>query len=178
MFIPELKSHYVASPPKFAHCAPHGQLFVIFFGVCKNSVLFCPKTQPLFSGSKISHLLLVRAEGADPPSPLYGQPDCKISVFFWRLPYKWLWEIFFMLVNNSWRWIDGGAFHPDKLLWLIFQFWYLSALLFKEAVKNPTLSAKCDILRGHRFREALKKHRKNCECCPGHYLIVNHYSSI
>ena len=20
------------------------------------------------------------------------------------------------------------------------------------------------------------KHRKNCECCPGHYLIVNHYS--
>ena len=22
-----------------------------------------------------------------------------------------------------------------------------------------------------------KKHRKNCEYCPGHYLIVNHYSS-
>ena len=22
------------------------------------------------------------------------------------------------------------------------------------------------------------KHRKNCECCPGYYLIVNHYSSI
>ena len=22
------------------------------------------------------------------------------------------------------------------------------------------------------------KHRKNCECCPGHYLIVNHYSSM
>ena len=22
------------------------------------------------------------------------------------------------------------------------------------------------------------KHRKNCECCPGHYLIVDHYSSI
>ena len=21
-----------------------------------------------------------------------------------------------------------------------------------------------------------RKHRKNCECCPGHYLIVNHYS--
>ena len=20
----------------------------------------------------------------------------------------------------------------------------------------------------------LEKHRKNCECCPGHYLIVNH----
>ena len=24
----------------------------------------------------------------------------------------------------------------------------------------------------------LNKHRKNCECCPGHYLIVNHYSSM
>ena len=24
----------------------------------------------------------------------------------------------------------------------------------------------------------VNKHRKNCECCPGHYLIVNHYSSI
>ena len=22
------------------------------------------------------------------------------------------------------------------------------------------------------------KHRKNCECCPGHYLIVNHYSAM
>ena len=22
------------------------------------------------------------------------------------------------------------------------------------------------------------KHRKNCECCPSHYLIVNHYSSM
>ena len=25
---------------------------------------------------------------------------------------------------------------------------------------------------------ALNKHRKNCECCPGHCLIVNHYSSM
>ena len=24
----------------------------------------------------------------------------------------------------------------------------------------------------------IPKHRKNCECCPGHYLIVSHYSSI
>ena len=34
--------------------------------------------------SKFLHLLTVRAEVADPPSP-YGQPDCKISVFL-RLP--------------------------------------------------------------------------------------------
>ena len=28
------------------------------------------------------------------------------------------------------------------------------------------------------FPSFLKKHRKNLECCPGHYLIVNHYSSM
>ena len=33
-------------------------------------------------GPKFSHLLTVRAEGADPPSPLYGQPDRKKTVFF------------------------------------------------------------------------------------------------
>ena len=33
-------------------------------------------------GPKFSHLLTVRAEGADPPSPPYGQPDCKNTVFF------------------------------------------------------------------------------------------------
>ena len=34
--------------------------------------------------TKCSHLLTVRANGADPsrpPNP-YGEPDCKISVFF------------------------------------------------------------------------------------------------
>ena len=25
---------------------------------------------------------------------------------------------------------------------------------------------------------AYKKNRKNCECWPGHYLIVNHYSPM
>ena len=24
----------------------------------------------------------------------------------------------------------------------------------------------------------VQKHSKNCECCPGHYLIVSHYSSM
>ena len=28
---------------------------------------------------------------------------------------------------------------------------------------------------GH--RDIVQKHRKNCECCPGHHLIVDHYSS-
>ena len=42
-----------------------------------------PKTllQALFSGSNLSHLITVRAEGADPP-PLYGQPDRKKTVIF------------------------------------------------------------------------------------------------
>ena len=40
------------------------------------------------NASKFSHLLTVRAEGADPPSPSpYGQPDCKIFVFY-EVPYQ------------------------------------------------------------------------------------------
>ena len=37
-------------------------------------------------GPKFSHLLTVRAEGADPPSPPYGQPDRKKTVFFYDRP--------------------------------------------------------------------------------------------
>ena len=33
------------------------------------------------NGSKFSHLLTVRADGADPPTP-YGQADHKILVFY------------------------------------------------------------------------------------------------
>ena len=33
------------------------------------------------NGSKFSHFLTVRADGADPPTP-YGQADHKISVFY------------------------------------------------------------------------------------------------
>ena len=33
-------------------------------------------------GPIFSHLLTVRAKGADPPSPPYGQPDCKKTVIF------------------------------------------------------------------------------------------------
>ena len=31
---------------------------------------------------------------------------------------------------------------------------------------------------GKRLPVSEKKHRKNCKCCLGHYLIVNHYSSM
>ena len=27
-----------------------------------------------------------------------------------------------------------------------------------------------------KLQSLASKHRKNCECCPGHYLIANHYS--
>ena len=39
---------------------------------------------------KFLHLLTVRAEGADPPSPPYGQLDRKKTVFL-RLPLPWGW---------------------------------------------------------------------------------------
>ena len=38
------------------------------------------------NGSKFSHLLTVRAQGADPPP--YGQPGRKISAFYDDFPYN------------------------------------------------------------------------------------------
>ena len=37
-----------------------------------------------------------------------------------------------------------------------------------------------DILEKYKVQspKLILKHRKNCECCPGHHLIVDHYSSI
>ena len=29
-----------------------------------------------------------------------------------------------------------------------------------------------------KIRRLVRKHRKNCECCPGNYLIENYYSSM
>ena len=29
-----------------------------------------------------------------------------------------------------------------------------------------------------KIRRLVRKHRKNCKCCPGNYVIVNHYSSM
>ena len=63
-----------------------GIVFAIVRGVLKNTM----KTWVMSmkesnfnekNGSKFSHLLTVRADGADPPTP-YGQADHKISVFY------------------------------------------------------------------------------------------------
>ena len=51
-----------------------------------------------------------------------------------------------------------------------------------EDLTSRSLSAKLAVtdavLRPKKKIIFNMKHRKNCECCPGHYLIVNHYSSI
>ena len=56
-------------------------------------------------GPKFSHLLTVRAEGADPPSPPpYGQPDRKNTVFFWRLPLAFAVALYINQTNTQVRW--------------------------------------------------------------------------
>ena len=50
-----------------------------------------------------------------------------------------------------------------------------------EAAKFKYFALRCQILDNdvlHLYVDLYKKHRKNCECCPGHHLIVDHYSSI
>ena len=41
-------------------------------------------------------------------------------------------------------------------------------------LRAKTFQTKC----AKPFLETNIKHRKNSECCPGHYLIVSHYSSM
>ena len=43
-------------------------------------------------------------------------------------------------------------------------------------IKNRPFSDFLGALQ--RIPSRITKHRKNCECCPGHRLIVNHYSSM
>ena len=64
----------------------------------------------------------------------------------------------------------------------ICQFWDTTSLirLAKGAPKIAQIRDKIakNGQKGLRFSVFYAKHRKNCECCPGHYLIVIHYSSI
>ena len=54
---------------------------------------------------------------------------------------------------------------------------------FYKEYRNQ-LQQQLDEVEAERLREREKKeqvivkHRKNCECCPGHSPIVNHYSSM
>ena len=70
------------------------------------------------------------------------------------------WQIYFavMTSNVSWRAGTKTVSH-----WQFREFFFLFV-----SASNAVLSTFC----------LLHKHRKNCECCPGHYLIVNHYSAM
>ena len=51
---------------------------------------------------------------------------------------------------------------------------YVHLYIFRLLYHNPHFPIT--ILTTTKLIRQGKKHRKNCECCPGHYLIVNHYS--
>ena len=43
-------------------------------------------------------------------------------------------------------------------------------MIIKEVMKMKSMMCN--------WSKQIIKHRKNCECCPGHYLNVSHYSSM
>ena len=57
--------------------------------------------------------------------------------------------------------------------------WVLDPLRPKSHITSDQLgrSKTVNIHHDHKHTKEYK-HRKNCECCPGHYLIVNHCSSM
>ena len=50
--------------------------------------------------------------------------------------------------------------------------------MFRVAVSVVPISDQTSVAIRMFKKHIFQKHRKNCECCPGHYLIVDHYSSI
>ena len=81
---------------------------------------------------------------------------------------------------NRWRWYWRQLWW---WLWCCSKCWRRCWWRKKSSSKNlggySTLDDKfviCNKLENN--GKSYPKHRKNCECCPGHYLIVNHYSSM
>ena len=67
--------------------------------------------------------------------------------------------------------------------WSLVRFSQLTYLWMSEVSGLENLTIRpCKLVIGRMIQvkrtNQNNKHRKNCECCPGHSLIVNHYSSI
>ena len=69
-----------------------------------------------------------------------------------------------------------GSFHVCRVLYFLlirsFEKWTVALLHLSsfDLILNPSF--------WYFHIPYITKHRKNCECCPGRYLIVNHYSSM
>ena len=91
-----------------------------------------------------------------------GSPFLKCVVSIWALPFFW-------------GGVGGVKACPDGLEHFFTPKWAISYFLgSSEHLEGCFLH----FLAFWQSKKIDEKHRKNCECCPGHYLIVDHYSSI
>ena len=114
------------------------------------------------------------------------------SSFSFQLTLSWRLDLIIFENNHL------TTVHSKALVCLFFRLIYFNAGLYTAPnvtlpdfahhhnyhlqYKAPTLSSEHPYILQFNvevLNESLTgKHRKNCECCPGHYLIVNHASSM
>ena len=99
-----------------------------------------------------------------PPSPFPPSPLTK--------PESSSWLILRLVFETKFFETDTDIFLTNAETFLHYQ--YIWGKSFE--IGTETLFWRPTFLRP--ILMLFKKHRKNCECCPGHYLIVDHYSSI
>ena len=117
-----------------------------------------------------------------------------ISLFFWKRN----WELFYFsyLATHTPKLstflqkmeaLSFETFHhlhefPNKLAnhfkrWNLLNLKHLISSINLFTNPNSKAESLDSVILTH-SRCLILKHRKNCECCPCHYLIANHYSSI
>ena len=86
---------------------------------------------------------------------------CAKETFKWSYSPSSVWG----LISRGWRGTGGRGIQYETPLCPHFPFiWTMWRCFARQTVPlRWTLGSKSSL------------HRKNCKCCPGHYLIVNHY---
>ena len=110
-------------------------------------------------------------------------------------------EIITVRDDTAWTCLDMGFGLPKDISFIFDSWkcdvcWFFCSRTLKYVIlrillkENTVLLSICIYVRHKRdistFSQVFDcfgheihiKHRKNCECCPGRYLIVNHYSSM
>ena len=79
-----------------------------------------------------------------------------------------------------WRWQHAAGRRSSKIPDSSRESFLSFLVVFVNKFETGKLPSFCCIFGVTKVVFAIEniKHRKNCKCCTGHYLIVNHYSSM
>ena len=104
--------------------------------------------------------------------------------------------LFLLSFSTPWLHLQWTQVHNEEICWLKVEIFeragrggvvagaplardiYQPGTAHQPSLSSKTLCWYFFMKYASRLDICQQKHRKNCECCPGHYLIVNNYSLI